>query len=207
MLTKPDLNLIQVVFFRLFDQLYQELFRPFKKNFLDPLEITFQSLQQETCRPFKKNFLLPLERMFQPLQKEPCVPLKRTFYSLYKELFRPFRKNLGLLNFWTIFTRKRLCHSLFFIIIIIIIIISYFCMYYCKVQFITFCYTNNVNIILKIDFVFLFFLTLAGLLLKTFLSIQEQPQRMNKNCPRKDLTGFNKISKKQPCPTRSKSVK
>ena len=37
-----------------------------------------------------------------------------------------------------------------------------------------FCHTNDVNAILKIT-VFLFFLTLAGLLLKTLLRIQEQP--------------------------------
>ena len=162
MLTKPDLNSMQVVFFRqfelalletvytlqkeLFQSLQRERCRLFKNNFLVSLEKTFQFLQKELCRLFKKNFLVPLERTVQSLQKKPCrflknnflVPLEGTIQTLQKEIFRPFRKNSGLLNFLDHLYKK-----------------TPFCMYYCKVWFITFCYTNNVNTILKIDSTFL----------------------------------------------------
>ena len=143
--------------------LQKEPCRPFRKNFSVPLEGTVQSLQKEPCRLFKKNFLLHLKRTF-------LVSLEGTLQTLQKEIFRIFRKNLRLSNFLDYFYQNTL-----------------FCMYYCKVQFITFSYTNNVNAILKIDCVFLFFITLAGLLLKLLLRTQEQPQHMNKICPRKDF--------------------
>ena len=146
----------------------------FLSNFTILLLETFQ-------RPFRRNFLAPLEGTFQRPFRRNFLDQKEFFRLLRKNFLDPLRRNLGLLNFVGHFHKKT--HSLFLIIL-----------YYCNVQFVTFCYINNVNTILKIDCVFLFFLILAGLLLKTLLRIQEQPQRMNQY--EKILTGFNKISSK-----------
>ena len=140
----------------------KEPYRPYRKDFPVPLEGTVQSLQKEPCRPFKKNFLLPLERTF-------LVSLEGTLQTFRRNFLELLERTFVFQTIWTIFTR------------------IHFCMYCCKVQFITFSYTNNVNGILKIGCVFLFFLTLAGLLLKVLLRTQEQPQRINKICPRKDF--------------------
>ena len=65
MLTTPDLNSIKVVFFRQFVWLAWT-FRPFRKNFLDPLDRT---LRKNCLAPleetFRRNFLDPLEGTFE----------------------------------------------------------------------------------------------------------------------------------------------
>ena len=147
---------MEAVFF----QLYQIFFRPFRGNFLVPLEGTFQILQKELFRPFRRNVLETLQKGFL----RPCKPFRTNFFDLLEGNFQTLQKEPWSFKFFGP-SSQEIVLCLFFIII------SHFC-YINNVnailfQFITFYYINNVNAILKIDYVFLFFLTLAGLLLKT----------------------------------------
>ena len=129
--------------------LQKELFRPFRRNrqkkLFRPFRMNFLNFQKEFFRPlgtfqrpFRRNFLDLLEETFQrSFRRNLLDRLEGTFQRPFKIKFLdPLEGNLVFQTFWTISTRKRLCHSLLFIII------SHFCI------FIIFCYINIVNAIL-----------------------------------------------------------
>ena len=182
-----------------FQSLSKELFRPFiKKLFGSFRRNLLDSLRRNFLVSLRRNLFVPLERTFWFLQMEIFRPFKKEpFRPFKKKSFRPFRRNLldplrtNFLGSFKPFrpSLEEKVYSIvsFFIIISIIIIINIsiisiniiiFFHYYCILIVVFSLY--NVNTILKLGFVFLFFLTLAGNFSK-YKSSYKQPQRMNKN--------------------------